>query len=277
MTLMTFISIRFVIICDVLLWCTYETHPALSLKFGCDTGDLARIKQTARRRQRYVTMLSSSSSSFAVCALPATPSSEKTLSDSAAVDLQPGYTVEFETSRIYSSRVLEMQRLGYFGSGVGRALWAEEVPEPEGELVVFEAFFVAGLRLPSHRFVVEVLWRFEVQIHQLTPNAMVALAKYVWAVSSYGGEPSVEVFVKNYCLHWQKRKIGGKIAQFGSCTFTPRTGKTTTEVIEIVPCAKNKWGKWWEFWFYVAPGDVEGLPSLPCHLVLALLCGVSTV
>jgi hypothetical protein len=34
-----------------------------------------------------------------------------------------------------------MQQLGYFGSGVGRVLGAEEVPEPEGELIVFEAFF----------------------------------------------------------------------------------------------------------------------------------------
>jgi hypothetical protein len=97
---------------------------------------------------------------------------------------------------------------------------------------------------------------------------MAALTKYVWAVSSYGGEPYVEVFVKNYCLHWQKRQTGGKIAQFRSCTFTPRTGKTSAEVIEIVPCTKNKWGNWWEFWFYVAPGDVEGLPSLPP----AILC-----
>jgi hypothetical protein len=30
---------------------------------------------------------------------------------------------------------------------------------------------------------------------------MVALAKYVWVVSSYVGEPSVEVFAKSYCLH----------------------------------------------------------------------------
>jgi hypothetical protein len=36
MILVTFISIHFVIICDVLLWRTYETHPALSLKSGCD-------------------------------------------------------------------------------------------------------------------------------------------------------------------------------------------------------------------------------------------------
>jgi hypothetical protein len=91
--------------------------------------------------------------------------------------------------------------------------------------------------LPAHRFIVEVLRKFEVQIHQLVPNAMVALAKYVWAVFSYGGEPSAEVFAKNYCLHWQKRKIGGLIAQFGSCT-----GKTSVVVVKIVPCAKNKWG-----------------------------------
>jgi hypothetical protein len=73
----------------------------------------------------------------------------------------------------------------------------------------------------------------------------------------------VEVFAKNYCLHWQKRKIGDKIAKFGSCTFTLRTGKTSSEVVEIVPCARNKWGNWWDFWFYVASGDVEGLSSLP--------------
>jgi hypothetical protein len=95
-----------------------------------------------------------------------------------------------------------MQQLGYFGSGVGRVPGAEEVPKPEGELVVFEAFFTAGFRLPAHQFVAEVLWRFEVQVHQLTPNAVVALAKYVWATTSYGGQPSVVVFAKNYCLHW---------------------------------------------------------------------------
>jgi hypothetical protein len=112
------------------------------------------------------------------------------------------------------------------------------------------------------------LRRFEVQVHQLTSNTVVALAKYVWAVTSYGGQPSMEVFAKNYCLHWQKRKIGNKIAYFGSCTFTPRTGKTSAKVVEIVLCARNKWGNWWDFWFYVAPGDVKGLPILPP----AILC-----
>jgi hypothetical protein len=142
-----------------------------------------------------------SSSSSVVSASSADPSSEDTLSDLAVIELQPGHTVEFGTSRISLVRVLEMQQLGYFGDGVGRVPGAEEIPEPEGEWVVFEAFFIAGLRLSVHRFVAEVLRRFEVQVHQLMPNAVVALAKYVWVVASYGGQPSVEVFAKNYCLH----------------------------------------------------------------------------
>jgi hypothetical protein len=78
-----------------------------------------------------------SSSSSAASASPAAPSSEETLNDLAVMELQPGHTVEFGTSRISSVRVLEMQRLGYFGNDVGRAPGAEEVHEPEGELIVF--------------------------------------------------------------------------------------------------------------------------------------------
>jgi hypothetical protein len=57
--------------------------------------------------------------------------------------------------------------------------------------------------------------------------------------------------------------IGDEVAQFGSCTFTPKTGKTTMQVVELVPCARNKWGNWNEFWFYVAEGTVEGHEGLP--------------
>jgi hypothetical protein len=118
-------------------------------------GDLACVKQTARRRRWYVAMPSSSSS--VVTTPTAEASSEDTSSNVAATELRPGDTVEFGVSRISSVRVQDMQQLGYFGSGVGRVPGAEEVPEPEGELVVFEAFFTAGLRLPAHRFVSEVL------------------------------------------------------------------------------------------------------------------------
>jgi hypothetical protein len=103
-----------------------------------------------------------SSSSSAADTPPAGASSEDTLSNVAAEELHPGNTVEFDASRMSSVRVQDMQQLGYFGGGVARVPGPEEVPELEGELVVFEAFFTAGLRLPAHRFVAEVLRRFEV-------------------------------------------------------------------------------------------------------------------
>jgi hypothetical protein len=109
------------------------------------------VKQTARRRRRYVAM--SSSSSSVVDTPSAGALSEGTLSNVAVEELHPGDTVEFGVSRMSSVRVHHMQQLGYFGGGVARVPGAEEVPEPEGELVVFEAFFATGLRLPTHRFV----------------------------------------------------------------------------------------------------------------------------
>jgi hypothetical protein len=92
----------------------------------------------------------SSSSSSATDTPPADASSEGTLSNVAAEELHPGDIVEFGVSRLSSVCVHDMQQLGYFGGRVARVPGAEEVPEPEGELVIFEAFFAAGLRLPAH-------------------------------------------------------------------------------------------------------------------------------
>jgi hypothetical protein len=81
-----------------------------------------------------------SSSSSAADTPLAGASSEDTLSNVAVAELQPGDTVEFGVSRMSSVRVQDMQQLGYFGGGVGRVPGAEEVPEPEGELVVLKLF-----------------------------------------------------------------------------------------------------------------------------------------
>jgi hypothetical protein len=125
--------------------CSLARLPSLLLFVG----ELARVKQTARHRRRYIAMPSSSSSAATT---PTAGASSEDLSGTAAVaELLPGDTVEFGVSRISLTRVQDMQRLGYFGGGVGRVPGAEEVPEPEGELVVFEAFFIVGLRLPAHR------------------------------------------------------------------------------------------------------------------------------
>jgi hypothetical protein len=90
-----------------------------ALFFSLSAGDLARVKQIAHRWW-YVTMSSSSSLLFVATASSTTLSYDKMISNSAAVvDLQHGHTVEFGISRICSSRVLEMQWLGYFRNRVG--------------------------------------------------------------------------------------------------------------------------------------------------------------
>jgi hypothetical protein len=121
----------------------FPVHRPLSLAIS----ELAHIKPIACRHRQYVMSSSSSLSSSVATASSNVPSSEKMISNPVtAVVLQPDHTVEFGTSRIYSGRMHGMQHLGYFGNGVGRAPGAEDVLEPEGELVVFEAFFTAGLR-----------------------------------------------------------------------------------------------------------------------------------
>jgi hypothetical protein len=53
-----------------------------------------------------------------------------------------------------------------------------------------------------------------------------------------------------------------------SCLRIVLWWKTSVEVVELVPCARNKWGNWYDYWFYVVGGEVEDLPALP----MAVMC-----
>jgi hypothetical protein len=84
----------------------------------------------------------------------------------------------------------------------------ETVPEPaDDEVVVFEEFFAAGLRMPPHPALTEILLKYRVQLHQLTPNDFVQLSKYFWAVLSFSGVPSSDGFVRHYELHYLSKKV----------------------------------------------------------------------
>jgi hypothetical protein len=110
--------------------CSLACLPSLLLFVG----ELARVKQTEHHRRRYVAMPSSSSSAATT---PTAEASSEDLSGTVeAAELRPGDTVEFGVSRMSLVHVQDMQQLGYFGGGVGRVPGAEEVPEPEGKLVV---------------------------------------------------------------------------------------------------------------------------------------------
>jgi hypothetical protein len=52
-----------------------------------------------------------------------------------------------------------------------------------------------------------ILLYFQAQLHQLTPNAIAQLSKKIWAVGSFGGVPSGNLFVKSYELHYQSKTV----------------------------------------------------------------------
>jgi hypothetical protein len=51
-----------------------------------------------------------------------------------------------------------------------------------------------------------------------------------------------------------------------------RLGRLQGEVVKIVPRAKNKWGNWWDFLFFVSLKDVEGVSGLPPSIMCSHCC-----
>jgi hypothetical protein len=93
---------------------------------------------------------------------------------------------EFGKSTVIAEDLVMMKKLGYFGENESKLIrfaGEEVVPEPkEDEVVVFKSFFRAGLWFPLYDIIGEVLKRFEIYLHQLTPNAIVRLSVYIWAL-----------------------------------------------------------------------------------------------
>jgi hypothetical protein len=107
-----------------------------------------------------------------------------------------------------------MKKLGYFGedeSKLIRFAGEEVTPEPkEDEVVVFKSFFMAGLWFPLYDVIGEILKRIEIYLHQLTPNAIVRLSVYIWALRSQGKSANAEGFCPVHELHYQtKAKADG--------------------------------------------------------------------
>jgi hypothetical protein len=77
-----------------------------------------------------------------------------------------------------------------------------------------------------NRMIADVLKKFGIYFHQLTPNAIVRLSVYIWALRSQGVEPFVEGFCRVHELHYQtKARKDGLHENFGCYNFAYR--KTT--------------------------------------------------
>jgi hypothetical protein len=96
--------------------------------------------------------------------------------------------LDFEKSTVSEADVPMMMKLGYFGEAerkLVRFVGEETTPTPkDDEVVVSKSFFRAGLRFPLNEMIGEVLKFFEIYLHQLTPNVIVRLTIFIWALRS---------------------------------------------------------------------------------------------
>jgi hypothetical protein len=160
-------------------------------------------------------------------------------------------------------------KLGYFSEAKKELVrfGGEEItPKPEkDEVVVFKSFFKAGLRFPLNRMIADVLKKFGIYLRQLTPNAIIRLSVYIWALRSQGVEPFAEGFCRVHELHYQtKAREDGLHENFRCYNFAYRKN-TKFPVISY----RTKWPAGWKTeWFYVkVDEEKEKLVQSPLDLI----------
>jgi hypothetical protein len=126
----------------------------------------------------------------------------------AAAAALVGITYDFGPSSVTKGHVGSMESYArYFPKGYGGAPGAESVAEPQAnKVVVFKDFFTAGLHMPPHPVLVDILRKLRVQLHHLTLNAIVQISKFIWVVTSCGACPTTDIFSQHYKLCYQHKK-----------------------------------------------------------------------
>jgi hypothetical protein len=163
---------------------------------------------------------------------------------------RPSHSV-FGKSTIGQNHLENMRGRYFRDMSIVRADAGEKtVPTPEDdEVVIFRSFLKAGLRFPLSKFVVEVLKIYQVYLHQLTPEAMIRIGIFVWAVKSQGLEPSAKSFCNIHELLYETKPWGKEQYHnnFGCYSFGARSGSSCP-----VPTFRKRWpGEWMKEWFYV--------------------------
>jgi hypothetical protein len=128
------------------------------------------------------------------------------------------------------------------------------VPEVD-EVVIYRSFMHAGLRFPMSKFLVEVLKTFEIYLHQITPQAIIRMGIFIWAMRSQGLETSAKCLCNMHELSYDTKATGKEQYHnyFGCYGFVPRS-----DVSYPVLMFRKRWpGAWMEEWFYVKNKLVE--------------------
>jgi hypothetical protein len=162
---------------------------------------------------------------------------------------RPSHTI-FGKSTIKQSHLDNMRGRYFRDMSIVTVGGDNNVPAPEeDEVVIYRSFFKAGLWFPLSRFVVEVLKIYQIYLHQITPEAIIRMGIFVWAVRSQGLEPSAKCFCSMHELVYETKAMDKEQYHnnFGCYGFTARPNASYP-----VPTFQKRWpGAWMEEWFYV--------------------------
>jgi hypothetical protein len=179
---------------------------------------------------------------------------------------RPSHVV-FGKSTVKQGQVEAMNGKYFHDISIVRVGGESIVPLPKAdEVVVFKSFMKVGLRFPLHKMLVEVLKMFEIYLHQLTPEALIKVGVFIWAMRSQGLEPDARCFCNIHELSYQTKATGKEQYHnnFGCYNFVPRSKASYP-----VPTFRKKWsGSWMKQWFYVKNDlsereDVKGIIQRP--------------
>jgi hypothetical protein len=124
---------------------------------------------------------------------------------------RPSHTI-FGKSTIKQSHVDTMRGRYFYDMTIVRVGGDNTAPAPEAnEVVIYRSFLKAELWFPLSRFLVEVLKIFQIFLHQLTPEAILRMGLFVWAVRSQGLEPSAKSFCSMHELLYETSHREGAI------------------------------------------------------------------
>jgi hypothetical protein len=161
---------------------------------------------------------------------------------------RPSHTI-FGKSTIKQSHIDAMRGRYFRDMSIIRVGGDSTTPAPEeNEVVVYRSFLKAGLRFPLSKFVFELLKIFQIFLHQITPEAIIRMGIFVWAVRSQGLEPSAKCFCSTHKLLYETKATSKEQYHnnFGCYGFIARSNAS-----HPVPTFRKRWPGAWMEWFYV--------------------------
>jgi hypothetical protein len=121
---------------------------------------------------------------------------------------RPSHAI-FGKSTIKQSHLDNMRGRYFRDMSIVRADIDRVIHAPEeNEVVIYRSFFKVGLRFPLSKFVVEVLKIYQLFLHQITPEAIIRMGIFTWAMRSQGLEPSTRCFCSMHEISYETKPWG---------------------------------------------------------------------